>query len=192
MTYHELLSLRLRSERLVLRVLDESFAATVSAYHLHNREHFRRAAPAVEESFFTGEFQRRRLGHELQQMVHEQQLRLFFFRRDDLEFTRIIGDIGFSHIIGGALCSCFLGYKVDRDHTGMGYASEAIRRGVRYMFEVVGLHRIEANIMPENRASLRVIEKAGFSLEGFSPKYLKIDGRWADHHRFALLNPADG
>jgi len=58
---------------------------------------------------------------------------------------------------------------------------------LRHAFRPLKLHRVEANIQPENVASIRLVERLGFRREGFSPRYLKIGGRWRDHVRYALL-----
>ncbi len=68
--------------------------------------------------------------------------------------------------------------------------TEAVGKVVEYAFDVLGLHRLEANIMPRNKASLRVVEKLGFSEEGLSRKLLLINGRWEDHVRMVKLNMA--
>jgi ribosomal-protein-alanine N-acetyltransferase len=70
-----------------------------------------------------------------------------------------------------------------------GYITEALRRAIRFAFEDLQLHRIEANIMPKNVRSIRVVEKLGFVNEGLSRKYLKIAGVWEDHVHYVLLNP---
>ncbi len=69
-----------------------------------------------------------------------------------------------------------------------GYITEAIKEGIKIIFDEYGLHRIEANIMPRNLASLRVTEKLGFLNEGISKKYIKINGKWEDHIHMVLLN----
>lgn len=68
--------------------------------------------------------------------------------------------------------------------------TEALKAAIRYIFEEWKLHRIEANIIPRNAASIRVIEKLGFEREGYCRKYLKINGIWEDHYSYALLNKA--
>lgn len=66
--------------------------------------------------------------------------------------------------------------------------TEALKKGIETAFGPLGLHRIEANIMPKNKASLRVAEKLDFKNEGLSTKYLKINGVWEDHIHMVLLN----
>jgi ribosomal-protein-alanine N-acetyltransferase len=66
--------------------------------------------------------------------------------------------------------------------------TEAISAGVSVIFEDYGLHRIEANIMPKNKRSLRVAEKLGFYNEGYAKKYLKINGVWEDHIHMVKIN----
>ena len=70
-----------------------------------------------------------------------------------------MGSIGLNDVVWGAFCSAFLGYKLDAAYTGKGYMTEAVRLVVEYAFTQLGLHRIEANVMPRNTASLRVVEK---------------------------------
>jgi ribosomal-protein-alanine N-acetyltransferase len=64
---------------------------------------------------------------------------------------------------------------------------EGIQLVLRNAFLTLRLHRVEANIQPGNRASIALARGAGFRREGFSPRYLKIGGRWRDHERWALL-----
>ena len=65
--------------------------------------------------------------------------------------------------------------------------TEAVRLTAHYAFDDIGLHRVEANIQPANRASLAIVRRVGFRKEGFSLQYLQIGGVWCDHERWALL-----
>lgn len=65
----------------------------------------------------------------------------------------------------------------------------AIRQ--KYAFDHLQLHRIEAGVMPHNKASIRVLEKAGFHKEGVAKKNVKINGKWEDHQVLAIINPED-
>ena len=70
---------------------------------------------------------------------------------------------------------------------GQGYMGDAVRLVIRHAFDGLGLHRLEANIQPDNVASIRLVEHCGFHKEGLSRRYLKIGGRWRDHERWAIL-----
>jgi ribosomal-protein-alanine N-acetyltransferase len=105
-------------------------------------------------------------------------------RRED---EAIIGFFNLSQIERGAMQSAYLGYAAAKAFAGKGYMREGITLVLRYAFLTLRLHRIEANIQPGNHASLALARGAGFRREGFSPRYLKISGRWRDHERWAIL-----
>jgi ribosomal-protein-alanine N-acetyltransferase len=103
------------------------------------------------------------------------------------EDDAIIGFFNLSHITRGLLQSAYLGYAAGKSYAGQGYMGEGIQLVLRNAFLGLRLHRVEANIQPGNRASIALARGAGFRREGFSPRYLKIGGRWRDHERWALL-----
>jgi ribosomal-protein-alanine N-acetyltransferase len=103
------------------------------------------------------------------------------------EDDAIIGFFNVSQIVRRSLQSAYLGYAAGKTFAGQGYMREGIELVLRRAFLTLRLHRIEANIQPGNRASLALAEGAGFRREGFSPRYLKIGGRWRDHERWAIL-----
>jgi ribosomal-protein-alanine N-acetyltransferase len=97
-----------------------------------------------------------------------------------------MGVVNVSEIVRGHLQSAYLGYYADARHAGRGYMTEALRLAVRYAFRILRLHRLEANIQPGNAASRTLARRCGFRREGFSPRYLKVLGRWRDHERWAI------
>ena len=99
----------------------------------------------------------------------------------------IVGSINLSQIFKGNFRSAYLGYHVGEHYAGQGLMTEALQLLLRYAFERLKLHRLEANIQPSNVASIALVKHAGFSREGFSRRYLKIAGRWRDHERWAIL-----
>ncbi len=103
------------------------------------------------------------------------------------EDRAIVGFFNLSQIARGSLESAYLGYAVGRPFAGQGYMRSGIELVLRRAFLTLRLHRIEANIQPGNRASIALARGAGFQREGFSPRYLKIGGRWRDHERWAIL-----
>ncbi|MFT7484529.1 MAG: ribosomal-protein-alanine N-acetyltransferase [Candidatus Paceibacteria bacterium] len=110
--------------------------------------------------------------------------RRFICRRSD---DRILGAIHVSEIVRGCFQSAYLGYWMGAEFAGQGYMGEGLRLTLGLCFGEWKLHRVEANVRPENEPSIRLVRGAGFKLEGLSPRYLNIDGDWRDHERWALL-----
>ena len=99
----------------------------------------------------------------------------------------VVGSIEISRIARGNFQSAYLGYRVAAAERRQGYMTEALQLALRHAFRALKLHRVEANIEPGNEASIALVRRAGFTLEGFSRRYLKHGGRWRDHERWALL-----
>jgi ribosomal-protein-alanine N-acetyltransferase len=104
-------------------------------------------------------------------------------RRED---GAIVGFLNISEIVRGPFKSAFLGSGGVAGHERQGYMTEALTLVLREAFTRLGLHRLEANIQPGNTASIALAKRCGFELEGFSPRYLKVGGRWRDHERWAI------
>jgi ribosomal-protein-alanine N-acetyltransferase len=115
-------------------------------------------------------------------------------RRDDFqgllvrraEDASIIGAFNLSQIFRGGFQNAYLGYYGSSRHGGQGYMTEGMALVLLYAFRSLKLHRLEANIQPGNTASLALVKRCGFRKEGFSPRYLKVGGRWRDHERWAM------
>ncbi|GHG46852.1 N-acetyltransferase GCN5 [Sinomonas cellulolyticus] len=121
----------------------------------------------------------------------------FVITLDDPRTRRapIVGQLTVSSIVWGSALMATLGYWVDREHAGRGIAPTAVAMATDHCFRELGLHRMEINIRPENAPSLRVVEKLRFRREGLRPRFLHINGAWADHESFALTAeevPAEG
>lgn len=99
----------------------------------------------------------------------------------------IAGVISLTNIVMGAFRSGYLGYYAFAGHERQGLMREGLCAVARHAFGALGLHRLEANIQPGNAASIALVASCGFSKEGYSPRYLKIGGRWRDHERWAIL-----
>jgi len=98
----------------------------------------------------------------------------------------VVGIVNVSDIIQGSFWSAHLSYYAFTGHEGQGLMTEGVGWAVDHAFDEIGLHRLEANIQPGNRRSRRLAERCGFLKEGFSPRYLHVDGDWRDHERWAL------
>ena len=99
----------------------------------------------------------------------------------------IVGIININEIVAGVFQSAYLGYYGMVRFSQKGLMTEALRAAVNYAFDDLGLHRLEANIQPDNTPSIALVRRVGFRKEGFSPRYLRINGEWQDHERWALL-----
>jgi ribosomal-protein-alanine N-acetyltransferase len=192
MDYREGAAIELQTGRLVLRTIDSSFAARSLDYFVRNRVFFKAWMPTADDTFYTLAFHEEKLQIERDLLNQDRSIRLWIFKKEDRDFKRIIGDLAFSNIIRGAFQSCHLGYKMDGSEINKGLMTEALKRAIQFAFDELRLHRIEANIMPKNVRSIKVVEKLGFVNEGVSRKYLNISGVWQDHSHYVLLNPDEG
>lgn len=110
--------------------------------------------------------------------------KLFVRRAED---DALIGMMNLNNIVHGVFENAALGYWVGEQYARQGLMTEALQLILRHAFRTLGLHRVEANLMPHNEASRALVRRAGFRLEGLSPRMLKIADRWQDHERWALL-----
>ena len=108
---------------------------------------------------------------------------LLLVRRED---GALLGTLNLSQIFRGSFRSAYLGYWIGRPHAGRGFMTEGMELLLRCAFGKLRLHRIEANVQPGNAASRALVRRCGFRKEGFSPRYLKVGGRWRDHERWAI------
>ncbi len=100
----------------------------------------------------------------------------------------LIGQITLGGVIYGALRAGHIGYWIDKNYANRGYTTQAVTLLSGFGFSQLGLHRIEINVRPENTASCKVAEKAGFTFEGHRKGFLHIDGAWRDHICFVKYN----
>lgn len=98
----------------------------------------------------------------------------------------LVGQLNVSNLLYGSVSSGVIGYWVSPTFAGRGVTPTAVALVTDYLFRTVGLHRVEIAIRPENKASLRVVEKLGFRREGLKERYIHINGDWRDHYIFAL------
>ncbi|MCX8529219.1 MAG: GNAT family protein [Rhodoluna sp.] len=101
---------------------------------------------------------------------------------------QVVGQLNVANILYGSVSNAVIGYWVDPEVAGKGITPTAVALATDYLFNVVGLHRVEIDIRPENVASLRVVEKLGFRYEGLKERYIHINGAWRDHYVFALTH----
>jgi ribosomal-protein-alanine N-acetyltransferase len=103
------------------------------------------------------------------------------------EAGNLAGAVNLNEIVMGDFKSAYLGYYAFYPYAGRGYMTAGVKAVIHRAFTHHGLHRLEANIQPENRMSIQLVQRLGFHREGLSRRYLKIGGRWRDHERWAIL-----
>ena len=120
----------------------------------------------------------------LERMLVPGQQPFLVCRRDDGAF---VGLVNLTNVVLGNFRSGYLGYYGFAGQAGQGLMREGVSAVVRHAFRTMKLHRLEANIQPSNERSIALVRACGFHQEGFSPRYLKIGGRWRDHERWAIV-----
>ena len=107
-------------------------------------------------------------------------------RRED---DAIIGAINVNSIVRGSFLSASLGYYVGAEFQGKGYMRDGLEQLLQHATHTMGLHRLEANIQPQNLRSKGLVQRCGFVYEGISKNFLYINGAWRDHERWCYLDP---
>lgn len=184
------MQLTYETNRLFLSILDESYADVVRQFYEENQMFFAPYEAAYPDNFFTTDYQAFLLRAYLQQFLKSEGLRYHLFEKTDPE--RIIGCVAFSHIRLGEERSCIISYKLAMDKQHLGYATEAIRYLIPILSEEFSMHRIEADILPNNVNSVRLARQLGFEYEGIAKSSHRIQGIWRDHARYALILKENG
>ncbi|MBQ7491312.1 MAG: GNAT family N-acetyltransferase [Clostridia bacterium] len=178
----------LETPRMLLRPASPALAGAALEFYRRNAARLQAVEPLLSDDFLTLSFQRRLQRQDRAAAGRGEGVRFWMFRREDPHAA--IGCVALNCIVWGAFRSCFIAYKTDGALLRQGYGAEAVNAAVDFAFRGLGLHRVEANIMPRNRASLALAEKCGFREEGRSPAYLEINGVWEEHIHMVKLNEA--
>ena len=119
----------------------------------------------------------------MQRLAGPQHLGFVIRERRD---SSIVGIVNPNEIVRGVFQNAYLGYYAMAGKTGCGLMTEALVAVLSIAFGDIKLHRVEANVQPENQPSIALVQRVGFRLEGFSPRYLYIEEAWRDHQRWAI------
>jgi [ribosomal protein S5]-alanine N-acetyltransferase len=182
------LATRVTTTRLVLRPPRTSDVPAMRNVLRSNVTHLRpwSVAPAPgEDPASLASVSRAMLQHRREWKKGQTFVLLLSPREDD---RKIIGRIALGGVLRGAFQNAYLGYWIDQSHQGRGLMTEAVCAATSFAFSAVGLHRVQAAVMPRNGPSLRVLEKAGYRREGLAERYLCIAGRWENHVLFATTS----
>ena len=176
----------MQNESIQIVPADVSLTEQVVNYYKRNRQFLQEFGPIRSEEFFSYAYQEKALAREVLDFKAGRSYRFYIKLLEEPQ--NIIGVIGLNNVIMESFCSAFLSYKLDENYMNQGYMTMAISMLVTYAFDELHLHRIEANVMPRNKASLRVLEKNRFENEGLSKYYLNINGIWEDHIHMVRIN----
>lgn len=154
-----------------------------------SREHLVAFEPAWARDELARSAFRRRLRHYTRDLRNDQGYPFFLFRSAD---GLLLGGLTLSNVRRGVTQAASLGYWIGRSHAGHGHMTAAVAALTHFTFTNLRLHRIEAACLPNNAASIRVLEKNGFRREGLATDYLRINGHWQDHVLFALVESDPG
>ncbi len=127
---------------------------------------------------------RRRIRRYHQDIREDRAYPFFVF---DAQSDALVGGLTLSNIRRGVAQACSLGYWIGQPFARRGFMSDAVATVLPFVFDQLGLHRLEAACLPSNQASIGLLNKCSFSEEGYARRYLKINGRWQDHVLFAAL-----
>lgn len=159
-----------------LATLEE--APMLAEFHAKNREHLLPWEPFQPESYYTAAYWQQRIAQDIETFLRGSAVRLVVLHKETGE---IIGCINYFHVHPSGSKYCTLGYKVGKAWEGQGYMTETIDAANRYIFESLNLYRIQANYLPRNTRSAKLLRRLGFAVEGFIPEFLEINGVREDH-----------
>ncbi|HEY9640176.1 MAG TPA: GNAT family protein [Coleofasciculaceae cyanobacterium] len=167
-----------------LRLLQLADAQQLAEYYRKNELFHRPWSPLMPAGFTTAHVQQQRLQSYLHRHARHEEYRFGIFTHPT---PVLIGIITLSAVERQPFQNGRLGYSIDEHYQNRGILTEYLKQVMEYAFKELDLHRLEANIMPRNGASRRVLEKCGFRKIGYSPKYLKIQNQWEDHEMYMAL-----
>ncbi len=173
--------------RLVLALAHEDLAKRVIEFYKRNELHLTPWDPPKPTNFLTEDVQRKRLRQAESDAQAGTAMRWWLYLQG--EPNVLVGSIGLNAIARGPFQNALLGYSLDCELQGQGLMQEGLNAVITHAFSAkVNLHRIQANVLPDNLRSLRVLERLGFEREGYARDYLYIHDKWHDHVMFALRN----
>jgi len=172
-------------ENLVVRECRKEDAPALLQMNIDNKEYFNKWAPIKPDiSYYSLEGQLEKIMKVQKQIKNDE----YYFFGIFLESNNTpIGNINFAFVERGPHQSAMIGYDLSEKYTGKGYATKAVLLSLEIAFKTLHFHRIIAGVEPENIGSIRVLEKAGFTREGYSRKILRVDEQWRDNINMAIL-----
>lgn len=177
----------IQGNRIYLRHLNEHDASRLFEYELKNRDFFKPTSFTRNDNYYTLENIRKNIDNYKKEIASKSSYRFGIFLNSN---HNLIGMIALNDVLW-SLKTSYVGYSLDQNHTSNGYMSEALNLLIKYSFDDLKLHRLEAGVMPNNVSSWKVLERCGFVREGLLRKNVHINGQWEDHYIYGFLNEND-
>jgi ribosomal-protein-alanine N-acetyltransferase len=175
----------IRTQNLALRAPVATDYAAWAVLRMESREFLTPWEPVWNEDDLTRTSFRLRVKRAAREIATDEAYSLFIF---DTRSEILLGGLTLGLVRRGVAQACTLGYWMGERHAGKGYMTEAVRGALRFAFQDLALHRVEAACLPNNEPSKRLLERVGFQSEGMARAYLRINGSWADHLLYAALS----
>ncbi len=174
----------IRTPNLILRAPQAGDYAAWSLLRMESRDFLTPWEPTWNEDDLTRNSFRLRVKRAAREIAADEAYSLFVV---DARTDALLGGLTLGLVRRGVAQACTLGYWMGERHAGKGHMSEAVRGALRFAFQDLALHRVEAACLPSNEPSRRLLERVGFQHEGLARAYLRINGLWADHLLYAAL-----
>ncbi len=174
----------IRTPNLILRAPQAGDYAAWSLLRMESRDFLTPWEPTWNEDDLTRTSFRLRVKRAAREIAADEAYSLFVV---DARTDALLGGLTLGLVRRGVAQACTLGYWMGERHAGKGHMSEAVRGALRFAFQDLALHRVEAACLPSNEPSRRLLERVGFQHEGLARAYLRINGLWADHLLYAAL-----
>lgn len=174
----------IRTANLILRAPAASDYAAWAVLRTESRAFLTPWEPVWNEDDLTRTSFRLRVKRAAREIASDEAYSLFIL---DGQGETLLGGLTLGLVRRGVAQACTLGYWMGARHAGKGHMSEAVRGALRFAFQDLALHRVEAACLPDNEPSRRLLERVGFQREGLARSYLRINGAWADHLLYAAL-----
>lgn len=174
------------TDRLYIKILSPNNSLEVLEFLYNNKNVFEPFESKKPKDYYTDSYQKNMLLAEADAFSKLKYIRYYAIKKED---NTIIGTVSFSNIIPKPFCSCSIGYKIDKAHQRLGYATELITCATKAMFSDFGIHRIEAYVLTSNIPSICLLESLNFTNEGISSKCIEVAGKYKDHYRYSIISP---
>lgn len=173
------------TNRLTLKSLATEDARPVLEFYVNNKDIFEPWEPLHDNNFYSLDYQLNNLEAEMKLFLRQQSIRYYLFKK--YNGNKVIGTISFTDIKNSPANCCKIGYRIDKDHQGQGYASEALLYIIPMIMNELHIYRIEADVMINNHPSIKLLRSLGFIYEGIARESYEINGIRTDHARYSLL-----